>query len=51
MRMYDIITDKKQGRELSKEQIEVRGYHEILDAIESLPAGAVLLDPEHSYHC
>ena len=22
MRMYDIITDKKQGRELSKEQIE-----------------------------
>lgn len=28
MRMYDIITDKKQGRELSKEQIEffIKGY-------------------------
>ncbi len=43
MRMYDIITDKKQGRELSKEQIEffIKGYTD--GSIPDYQASALLM--------
>lgn len=43
MRMYDIITDKKQGRELSKEQIEffINGYTD--GSIPDYQASALLM--------